>query len=57
MSVKKYCVHVSPHTSQFSARARAIAPTASLQVTWTTYSGAPAMRASWIALFVASPSS
>ena len=36
MSVKKYCVHVSPQTSQPFARAAAIGSTASLQVTWTT---------------------
>ena len=56
-STKKYCVHVSPHTGQPFARARAIAPTDSSQVTWTTYSGQPARCAIWIARFVASPSS
>ena len=56
-SMKKYCVHVSPHTGQPSARARAIGSTASLHVTCTTYSGLPATWASWMARFVASPSS
>src|SRR5213075_1545010 len=55
-STKKYCVHVSPHTSQPFSRASAIGSTASLHETWTTYSGAPVTRASWIARFVASPS-
>ena len=54
--MKKYCVQVSPQTSQPCSRARAIGSTASLHETWTTYSGAPATRASWIARFVASPS-
>ena len=54
--LKKYCVQVSPQTSQPVSRARAIGSTASRQVTWTTYSGAPATCASWIARFVASPS-
>ena len=53
--MKKYCVHVSPQTSHPCSRARAIGSTASLHETWTTYSGAPAIRASWIARFVASP--
>ena len=44
--VKKYCVHVSPHTSQPFSRASAIGSTDSLHETWTTYSGAPATRAS-----------
>ena len=56
-STKKYCVQVSPQTRQPERRARSIASTASLHVTWTTYSGARAIRASWIARFVASPSS
>jgi hypothetical protein len=49
-------VHVSPQTSQPFSRASAIGSTASLHETWTTYSDAPATRASWIARFVASPS-
>src|SRR5215475_3626998 len=54
--MKKYWVQVSPQTSQPSSRARAMGSTASLHETWTTYNGAPATRASWIARFVASPS-
>ena len=47
--MKKYCVHVSPQMSQPFSRAWAIGSIASLQETWTTYSGAPATRARWIA--------
>src|SRR6184192_2454686 len=54
--MKKYWVHVSPQTSQPFSRASAIGSIDSLHETWTTYSGAPATRASWIARFVASPS-
>ena len=54
--MKKYCVHVSPKTFQPFSRASAIGSTDSAHETWTTYSGAPATRASWIARFVASPS-
>src|ERR687887_2847852 len=55
-STKKYCVQVSPQTSQPFSRASAIGSTDSLQDTCTTYNGQPATRASWIARFVASPS-
>jgi hypothetical protein len=41
---------------QPASRAAAIGSTDSRQETWTTYSGEPATRASWIARFVASPS-
>ena len=54
--MKKYCVQVSPQTFQPFSRASAIGSTDSWHETWTTYSGAPATRASWIARFVASPS-
>ena len=49
-------MHVSPWMFQPFSRAIAIGSTASAQETWTTYSGDPATRASWIARFVASPS-
>ena len=55
-STKKYWVHVSPQTFQPFSRASAIGSTAGWQETWTTYSGASATRASWMARFVASAS-
>ena len=55
-SMNRYCVHVSPWTSQPFSRASAIGSTAGWQETWTTYSGEPAIRASWTARFVASAS-
>src|SRR6184192_3885113 len=54
--MNRYWVHVSPQTSQPLSRASAIGSTDSAQETWTTYSGQPATRASWIARLVASPS-
>ena len=55
--MKKYCVQVSPQTFQPFSRASAIGSADSWHDTCTTYSGEPATRASWIARFVASPSS
>ena len=49
-------MHVSPQTFQPFSRASAIGSTAGWHETWTTYSGAPATCASWIARFVASAS-
>ncbi len=49
-------MHVSPWMFHPFSRAIAIGSTDSAQETWTTYSGDPATRASWIARFVASPS-
>ena len=55
-SMKRYCVQVSPHTSQPFSRASWMGSTAGWQETWTTYSGQPATRDSWTARFVASAS-
>ena len=55
-SMKRYCVQVSPWMFQPFSRAIWIGSIDSLHETWTTYSGASATRASWIARFVASPS-
>ncbi|OLT24215.1 hypothetical protein BJF83_06950 [Nocardiopsis sp. CNR-923] len=53
----RYCGQVSPNTLSPLSRARASSSTASPADTCTTYNGAPATRASWIARWVASDSS
>ncbi|KQX51022.1 hypothetical protein ASE09_13600 [Streptomyces sp. Root66D1] len=53
---KRYCGQVSPKTGRPLSRAAAISATASSAETCTTYRGAPATRASWMARWVASAS-
>ena len=54
--MNRYWVHVSPQVRQPRDRATAIGSADSRQETWTTYSGQPAMWASFTARLVASAS-